>query len=187
MNSNSNTTRNIVLGILGVFLLWQIIGGISLSMQQESIKGGVGQIWNQIQTGNEKLEAIESQLIAAYADRQDLVAKIVEGRQNMNKAVESGDLNAATSAAESLRTTLTVMVENYPATDLSGLQVGVLDETAGIFNRIGYQRDEQIKRQVGFNQSRILFFPIGLVFARQNVLGEDFNPMSEGPKSSFDK
>lgn len=186
MNRN-NSTSNIVLIVLGFFLLWQIIGGVSLSMQQESIRGGIGQIWNQIQTGSEKLEAIESQLKAAYKDRQDLVAKIVEGRQNLDRAVAEGDLNGAAAAAESLRSTLSIMVENYPATDLSGLQVGVLDETAGIFNRIGYQRDEQIKRQVSFNQSRILFFPVGLAFPRQNVLGEDFNPMSEGPKSSFDK
>jgi hypothetical protein len=177
--------RGCVIGVVVAIVVYLLAGALVLGMQRESIQGSKGQIWNQIKTGGEKLGAIENQLKAAYKDRQDLVAKIVEGRKQYDAAMKSGDLNGATSAAQALGTTLKVMVENYPSTDLSGLQVGTLDETAGIFNRIGYARSKLIDTQVGYNQLRMVFFPLAAFYSREQVLGENFDPGSAAPTSSM--
>jgi len=63
--------------------------------------------------------------------------------------------------------------------------VALMDETAGSINRISFARDTLIESQVGFNQSRIIFFPVGLMFPRMSVLGEYHDPSTPLPTSNF--
>ena len=161
------------------------IGFYQLSTIEEDINGKTGNIWVQLQSGFEKLQAVETQLKAAYKDRKDITEMITNARKDYAAASENLNLdNALTSATKAVQG-LRIIVENYPSTELSTMQVGVLDETAGIFNRLAYARQQLINSQVSFNQTRILFYPIHQLFARKEVLGEKENPAAGGPKSSF--
>ena len=162
-----------------------IIGIYTLSTSLETIKGSTGVIWTQMRAGFEKLDAIESQLGAAYKDRKEIISTISAARAGYVVAANNGNIDEAVRAATTAGSSLKILVENYPTTDLSPMQTGVLDETAGIFNRIAYARQQLINAQVHYNQNRILFFIVAPWFARQQVLGEMENPMAVGPKSKF--
>jgi len=179
---------NIVHGFLGGLLaiaVYIILGLYTLSTSLENINGMTGAIWTQMRAGFEKLDAIEAQLKAAYKDRQDLINSIAQARAGYAEAAATHNLKEAALNATNLGTTLKVLVENYPQTDLSTLQIGILDETAGIFNRIAYARQQLITAQVSYNQNRILYFVVAPWFARQHVIGEAENPMDHGPRSRF--
>lgn len=175
----------IIFGLIVVVIAYPVVGMFVLSTSQETINGQKGKIWNQIKIGSEKLDAVETQLKAAYKDRQDILTDVTAARKDYAGAVYAHDLDGATHAASKLASSLKVVVENYPTTDISGLQVGTLDETAGIFNRIAYARTGLIDSQVSFNQKRVFFFPLQGMYPREQVLGELSQPDMEGPKSSF--
>ena len=167
------------------FAAYVVIGIYTLSTSLETIKGTTGIIWTQMRAGFEKLDAIESQLGAAYKDRKDIVNTISAARAGYAIAASNGNIDQAVHAATTAGSSLKILVENYPSTDLSSIQTGVLDETAGIFNRIAYARQQLINAQVQYNQNRILFFIVAPWFTREQVLGEMENPMAVGPKSKF--
>lgn len=175
----------IILGLVAAGVVYSVAGMLVLSTSHETINGQKGKIWNQIKIGSEKLDAIESQLNAAYKDRRGIIGGVVDARKSYDNAVQAGDLDGATRAAQGLATSLKVIVENYPTTDISGLQVGTLDETAGIFNRIAYARTALIDSQVSYNQKRFFFFVLNGMYPREEVLGELSQPDQAGPKSKF--
>lgn len=169
----------------GLLVAYLAIGVFQLASMNEEINGKTGVIWTQLQSGFEKLAAVETQLKAAYKDRKDIIESIVEGRKEYIKATENQNITQAMHAADLVRNNLKVVVENYPSTDISSMQTGVLDETAGIFNRIAYARQQLIDTQVQFNKARLFFFPIASFFTRKEILGQNTDPMAQGPKSSF--
>ena len=178
-------TGKIILGLVVAVVAYPVVGMLVLSTSHETLNGQKGKIWNQIKIGSEKLDAIESQLGAAYKDRREILAGVTAARRDYGTAIQAGDLDSATRAAQSLATSLKVVVENYPTTDISGLQVGTLDETAGIFNRIAYARTALIDSQVRYNQKRVFFFVLNNFYPREEVLGELSSADQAGPKSKF--
>lgn len=171
-----NSTTKWILGALVVYLL---LGALVLGMAREGIAGNTGKVWAAIEYADEKIGRLEDQVLYAYNDRQELVARITEARQaraEMQAAKESGDLEAAVRATETMGLSLNFLYENYPDVRLTEVQVALIDETSGGFNRIKYARDELISSQVRYNRWRIVFFPVGLVFERQSVLGEYEDP-----------
>lgn len=175
----------IFVGIFFSFIGYILMGVYTLSTALETINGAKGTIWTQMQAGFDKLAAIESQLIGAYKDRKDIIQTIATARTGYTAAKKSGNIDQAISAASAARSNLNILVENYPSTDISTLQTGVLDETAGIFNRIAYARQQLINEQVSYNKNRILFFIVAPWFASQNILGAMEDPMASSPKSRF--
>lgn len=171
--------------ILFGLIVYVVIGIYTLSTSLETINGAKGTIWTQMQSGFEKLDAIEAQLKFSYKDRKDIIQIIAEARTGYTNAKELGNLDQAVRAATTTANNLKILIENYPSTDISILQTGVLDETAGIFNRIAYARQQLINEQVSYNKNCIFFFIVSPWFKRQEVIGEKENPMTPGPKSTL--
>lgn len=167
------------------FIGYVVIAIYTLSSLLESIHGAKGTVWTQMQAGFDKLDAVESQLIAAYKDRKDIIQTITAARNGYNTAKQMDNLDQAVRAAATTANNLKILIENYPSTDLSTIQTSVLDETAGIFNRIAYARQQLINEQVNYNKNRIFFFIVAPWFERQQVIGETENPMKTSPKSKF--
>lgn len=172
---------SIFLGFIG----YGVMGIYTLSTALENIQGAKGTIWTQMQAGFDKLDTIESQLIGAYKDRKDIIQTITTARTGYSAAKEIGNLDQAARAATATANSLKILIENYPATDISTLQTSVLDETAGIFNRIAYARQQLINEQVSYNKNRIFFFIVAPWFEREGVIGEKENPMKASVKSKF--
>jgi hypothetical protein len=57
-------------------------------------------------------------------------------------------------AATSTQVALKAFYENYPNFGLPSIQQGLLDETAGSFNRIAYARHQLIQAQVSYPITR---------------------------------
>lgn len=175
----------IVLGVIGLFVVAQILGAINLSMSRESLRGRVAEVWNQNDRAAQVLGRLEQQMEVFMQDRQDLIAQIAEARKDMESASETGNLEQALAAQQSAGLAVSVIVEAYPNLDLSAQQLALMDETAGSLNRIAYARQELISAQVGYNRSRILFLPVGMFFPRVQVIGEWEDPMQSLPPSTF--
>lgn len=180
-------SKTILSALLVLFLCtgaYQIVGGVSLAMAQESMAGKTAEVWNTTQRAIELLPRLEKEVSVFMEDRQDLIDKITTARNDYLAAKEAGDLSMLNAAYESMLA-VQVQIEAYPTTDLSDQQSQLMYETAGSINRITYARSQLIETQVSYNQSRILFFPVGLIFPRVEVLGENANPASPLPTSTF--
>jgi len=177
------------IGLIVIVLLvgYQILGGCALAQQQETIHGNTGEVWNQVNRGVELLPRLESQVLFAYSNRDGIIDKIVTARNNLLAAQKVGDLAKAIEASQQASLSLSLLVENYPNVSLTEVQRGLMDETAGTLNRIAYARGKLINAEVSYNQSRIMFFPVGIMaFPRSEVLGESANPEQRLPGSRFD-
>jgi hypothetical protein len=170
-----------------VFLaLWAIGGGFALAHQRVNIDTAKGQVWNQVDAGAQKIHLLESQVLGAYNQQNAVVAQIVEGRKGMESARQAGDIQAATAAAQSALSGLTILVEANPVSNLTPIQIGLMDETAGVLNRISYARDNLIQEQQTYNQQRITFFVISWAFPSEQILGSTANPAQQLPPSLFE-
>ncbi len=178
-------SRTVVLLVVGGLLVYALLGAVTLSMQKETIRGRVGQVWNANDRAAQVLDRLEGQMEVFLADRQDLIQDIANARRDMQQASQDGDLEQALAAQDQAALAINVVVEAYPDLDLSGPQQALMDETSGSLNRIAYARQELIDAQVGYNRTRILFLPVGLVFPREQVIGEGMDPMQSLPPSSF--
>ena len=172
----------IVAVVIGVYLA---LGACTMSMAQESLRGKEGAVWNQNARAIEVLGRLEKQVSAFMADRQEVVAQITEARAGMQNAAKSRDLVELDQAQRLLGSAINVIFEAYPDLSLSVQQTALMDETAGSINRIVYARQELMNAQVGYNQSRIFFFPLQMMYPRQQVVGEGFDAMAPLPASTF--
>lgn len=180
MNSKSP-----VLWVLGGVIAWGIIGAILLGVQLQTIGGQTGEVWNQVDRATELLPRLEKQLTYTTDQQKEVIDQITVARNNILAAKQAGDLQKATMAASQAQFSIQAIQENYPSFGLPEVQKGLLDETAGSFNRIAYARGRVIDAQVAYNKSRIIFLPCMLFFPRQSVLGEQANPAAVVPTTTL--
>jgi hypothetical protein len=169
--------------IVWAIVIYVAIGGFFLNMSQESIKGQTAQVWVQVQRGTELLPRLESLVSREMSDRKELMTLLAQSRTNLAEAQKKGDLDLAVGA---LTSGLKVIAEdnNIPS-GVDKLQIGLLDETSGTYNRLSYARGKLVDAQRGYNQTRI-FFPLDQpVFPRVSILGENSDPSEKIPMSSF--
>jgi LemA protein len=164
---------NWILAGVGVVALYLLMGYFSINSAQEDIAGRTGNVWNQIDSGAEKLAQLQSQVLFAYDDRQDLVDTIAASHNDILAAQEVGDMDAAMAAVGDANIAIDALAEAMPEYDLTPVQVSLMDETAGTFNRISYARDQLIDAQVSFNKTRLMW---PMFASRVDVLGEGHNP-----------
>ena len=162
----------IPLVVFVILVIWTGIGAIVLSSQNQNIQGNTGQVWVEIERGDGLLKQLEGQLKFTTAAQQQAIHEITTARNNILAAQKVGDLQKATAAANNVQVTL----ENYPDFGLSQVQEGVLEETAGSFNRVAYAQYLLIQAQTSYNGWRIVFFPDMLFFHHIGVLGSGSNP-----------
>lgn len=169
-----------VIAAVVIFFLWNAIGGfIVLPLQQQTLAGKVGEVWNQVDRANQLLPRLEAQLKYTVAEQKQVIDKITIARSDILAAERaSGDQAKIFKATDSTQIALKAFYENYPDFGLPSIQQGLLDETAGSFNRIAYARGKLIDAQVSFNQTRI-FFPLAAVFMSPvEVLGSNVSPLT---------
>lgn len=165
-------------------MAWQIIGGVTLAMSQETIAGRTGEVWNTTQRAIDLLPRLEREVEVFMEDRQEIVAQITTARNDFLAAQEAGDL-AQLNAVHETMLDIRVQIEAYPTINLTDQQRVLMYETAGSINRIAYARGQLIDAQVQFNKNRLLFMPVGLIFPRQEILGENVDPGQPLPPSTF--
>lgn len=169
-----------VIAAVVVFLLWNAIGGFMvLPLQQQGLAGKVGEVWNQVDRANQLLPRLEAQLKYSVAEQKQVIDKITIARNDILAAEQaSGDQAKILKATASTQSALKAFYENYPDFGLPAVQQGLLDETAGSFNRIAYARGKLIEAQVSYNQTRI-FFPLAAAFSPPvEVLGSGVSPLT---------
>lgn len=169
MNSKSNIVWIVVIGMAAYLL----IGYFAVNSAKEDIAGNTGNVWDAIKTGADKLDQLQSQVLYAYADRQDLVDTIAASHNDILAAQATGNMDAALAAIDNATVAVNALREVMPEYDLTGLQIGLMDETAGTFNRISYARQQLIDTQVSFNKTRLMW---PFMASRVNVLGEGTDP-----------
>ena len=94
-------------------IVYVVIGIYTLSTSLETINGAKGTIWTQMQSGFEKLDAIEAQLKFSYKDRKDIIQIIAEARTGYTNAKELGNLDQAVRAATTTANNLKILIEIY--------------------------------------------------------------------------
>jgi len=174
------------LAIVVVAIVGLLLGAYSLAQQQESIDGFRGEVWNQVDRASQLLTRLESQLQYGVTELVAINEQITQARKNIQTAREAGDLEAALAATDQAQLAVQVMIEAYPDYyDLTSVFEGLQDETAGSFNRISYARQRLIEAQVGYNRTRVTFFPLMPFFERQEVIGAAFDPTSSVAPSTL--
>lgn len=171
--------------IIGAVVAYLLIGAFSLSMQQESLNGAQGEVWNQTDRSVQVLGRLEQQVTVFMADRKDVIDQITAARSALVAASQQRDLAKLEQAKQLTESVLKLIVEAYPNLSLTEQQTSLMDETAGSLNRITYARQKLIDAQVGFNKTRIFFFPLQVAYARVDVVGENFDPTTQLPPSNF--
>ena len=170
------------LGLVGLLVVYLVLGAFTLSMRREGLHGLTGNVWNNVDRATQLLTRLESEVLYAYKDRQALYQTITAARNDLLAARAVGDLEKATNVAGRISV---ILEDNSLAGDLTPVQISLMDETAGSINRITYARSKLIEGQVGYNQTRIFFFPVAVFFPRVEVLGETANPAQQLPPSPF--
>jgi LemA protein len=176
----------LAIGIVLVICFWQILGAFSLASSQQTVRGKTAQVWNQIDRASQLLPRLEQQLNTTVQLQKDLIDKIAAARNAIGTASQgdTSDPNNIGQATQASLIALRAFNENYPNLGLPELQQGLLDETAGSYNRIAYARSELINAQTSYNTARIWAFPIGmLMFPNMTITGENENPMQTLPPS----
>jgi hypothetical protein len=174
---SNKMNKGIGLIVLVVLVLYVILGAFSLASQQEGIKANTGEVWNQLDRCNQLLPRLEGQLAFGKGALDQWNTQITTARNSLLAAKAAGDLKSALAAAQSLQTQIQVFFENYPQyLDLTPVMTGLMDETAGCFNRITFARGQLIDSQKSYNVTRIFFFPLAVFFQRIEILGENTNP-----------
>lgn len=177
--------RESILFVGAALVLYLIVGGCSLNMKQEDIQGKQGQVWNVTQRAIDVLGRLEQQVSVFMADRKDVIEQITNARNGMVNAANNHNLQQLATAQQAADAVIRVIMEAYPDLSLTAQQTALMDETAGSINRIAYARQQLIDAQVGYNQQRIFFAPLQFMFPRIEVVGENFDPTTALPTSSF--
>jgi hypothetical protein len=177
----------IVIVVLALVAVWQIIGLFSLPSKKIDIDGKVGEVWNQTDRASQLLPRLEAQLKYTVQAQKAVIDKIAAARNDVLAAqqVNGTDQSKVFQAATSTRVALKAFYENYPNFGFPSIQQGLLDETAGSFNRIAYARHQLIQAQVSYNQARIGFFIAALFNPPVTVLGSDVSPLTPVTPSSL--
>ncbi|PIZ46326.1 hypothetical protein CO180_01035 [candidate division WWE3 bacterium CG_4_9_14_3_um_filter_41_6] len=172
--------------IVGIIVAaYLILGSCTMSMQKEGMSGKQGEVWNQSARAIEVLPRLEREVEVFMSDRQDVIGQITAARVGFESATENHNLQELAQAQGMLDSAIKVIVEAYPTLDLSTSQIALMDETAGSLNRIAYARQKLIETQVSYNKSRIIFFPLQPFFPRAEVTGENYDPTTTLPPSTF--
>jgi len=161
--------------------LYLFVGYISTNSLLQDIEGKTGEVWNSVDRAIQVLDRLEGQMEVYLADRQDLIDQITAARNDILAAKENGNLATLTDAQNKTEIAVQAIAEAYPDISLSGLQQGLMDETAGSLNRISYARKELIETQVKYNKATV-WFPF---YPKVEVLGSSFNPETTLPPSTF--
>jgi hypothetical protein len=177
----------IVIVVLALLAFWQMIGLFSLPMQKIAIDGKVGEVWNQTDRASQLLPRLEAQLNYTVQAQKAVIDQIAAARNDVLAAKQTNGTDQAKvfQAATSTQVALKAFYENYPNFGLPSIQQGLLDETAGSFNRIAYARHQLIQAQVSYNQARIGFFIAALFNPPVPVLGSDVSPLTPVTPSSL--
>ncbi len=177
----------IVIVVLALVAFWQIIGLFSLPSQKIDIDGKVGEVWNQTDRASQLLPRLEAQLKYTVQAQKAVIDQIAAARNDVLAAqqVNGTDQSKVFQAATSTQVALKAFYENYPNFGLPSIQQGLLDETAGSFNRIAYARHQLIQAQVSYNQARIGFFIAALFNPSVTILGSDVSPLTPVTPSSL--
>lgn len=175
-NKGTNWFKWIVLALVA----WTVLSVLVMNGSRNAIDGATGSVWNQIATGAEKINTLQGQVKNAEGLAKDYIDKMTAARNDISAAQQTGNLEGALSAlgqAQSAMVNLNALVESNPdIIQVTDLFTGLMDETAGVFNRVGYARDQLIAAQVSYNNG-IIWLPGYLIFGgRQNVLGANSNP-----------
>jgi hypothetical protein len=178
----------IIVGVLvALFVIWNLIGCVALPYQEAGLAGKVGEIWNQTDRASQLLPRLEAQLKYTVAAQKQVIDKIAAARNDVLAAQQVGaqDQSKIYQAATSTQVALKAFYENYPNFGLPTIQQGLLDETAGSFNRIAYARHQFIDAQTSYNQQRILYPLAALFNPPVDVLGSDISPLTPVAPSSL--
>ncbi len=176
-----------VVVLAALFVAWNFIGFVALPYQKAGLSGKVGEIWNQTDRASQLLPRLEAQLKYTVEAQKQVIDKITAARNDVLAAKQVGaqDQNKLYQAATSTQVALKVFYENYPNFGLPTIQQGLLDETAGSFNRIAYARHQLIDAQTSYNQQRILY-PLAAIFNPPvDVLGSDVSSLTPVAPSSL--
>ena len=157
-----------------------VLRGASLNVDQKN-----GLVWNQITTGGQKMSTIEQQVLGAYNQQNSVVKAVTSARASFDQAVANKDLEGATNAAGQLAVNVKALAEANPVTDLTPVQIALIDETSEAFNKVGYARDNLIAAQTSYQFDRTLFFPVAGFFPDIQILGSTANPAQPMPTSIF--
>jgi LemA protein len=173
--------KSILTLIIALIIIYAVSGILVMEPMQQDIDGKTGEVWNNVQRAIDLLGRLEQQMTVYLSDRQDLIDKIVTGRNEMLAAKESGDLDAVLVSQTNTQSAIDAVFEAYPDLSLTETQQGLMDETAGSMNRIAYARSELINTQVAYNKGRIIWF----WYPKIDILGSSYDAAKPLPTSSF--
>lgn len=177
----------IIVIVVALVAFSQIIGLFSLPSQKIGLDGKVGEVWNQTNRASQLLPRLKSQLKYTVQAQKQVVDKITAARSDVLAAEQGNGSDQAKvlKASTSTQIALRAFYENYPNFGIPNIQQGLLDETAGSFNRIAYARHQLIQAQVGYDQARIWFFIAAIFNPSVDVLGSEQSPLTPVAPSSL--
>jgi LemA protein len=177
----------VIIAVVALVAFGQLIGFFALPSQRIGLDGKVGEVWNQTNRASQLLPRLEAQLKYTVQTQKQVIDKITAARSDVLAAeqVNGSDQAKVLKSATSTQIALRAFYENYPNFGIPNIQQGLLDETAGSFNRIAYARHQLIQAQVGYDQARIWFFIAAIFSPPVEVLGSDQSPLTPVAPSSL--
>lgn len=138
-------------------IMFAISGVMSLKSQQVTIESQTGEVWNAVDSGISKIEAIQNQVEFGIDAVQDIYAELASARNDVLAAQRSGDLETAVTIMQNAQPAMaelqSFVEDNAIALDISAAFTTLIDETSGTFNRISVARSRLIEAQTSYNQS----------------------------------
>jgi LemA protein len=177
----------VIIAVVALVAFGQLIGFFALPSQRIGLDGKVGEVWNQTNRASQLLPRLEAQLKYTVQAQKQVLDKIAAARSDVLAAeqVNGSDQAKVLKSSTSTQIALRAFYENYPNFGLPTIQQGLLDETAGSFNRIAYARHQLIQGQVGYDQARIWFFIAAIFNPPVEVVGSDQSPLTPVAPSSL--
>lgn len=159
---------NILYFLLGVLVLVSLYAISIFNFLQTTltrITASIQEIGNQLKRQASLIPNLETAAKAYLKHEKDIYKSLTDARTAVQGAVESGDLNKMSKAADKLGALLPklqVMVESNPELKAEKVVVRLMDELRDTSDKLTYARRVVIDLSADFNQ-RLATFPSNLI------------------------
>lgn len=154
-----------LIALLVLVILWAISTYNFFVSSKARIKAAVQEIGNQLKRQADLIPNLESSAKSYLKHEKEIFDKLTEARKEINKAVDSGDVQKMADAGSKLAAVLPnlqVMVEDNPELKASDVVTKLMSELRDTADKVMFSRRLVIDLTADYNVKRVAF-PSSLV------------------------
>lgn len=178
-------TLYLLLGLLVLLTLYAISVFNFLQTALTRITASVQEIGNQLKRQASLIPNLETAAKAYLKHEKDIYKSLTDARTAVQGAVESGDLNKMSKAADKLSAVLPklqIMVESNPELKAEKVVVKLMDELRDTSDKLTYARRVVIDLSADFNQ-KLVTFPSNIIAGTMGFKTQTGLSMNKSGKS----